>query len=187
LDKLYLEWWGKLSDDWSLDPIPESTSGDKSAAKSRDDLIEQLALDLNIISPESPLLTDEDRKDLYLFDELTRAQIQINQILGVEAEIVEQETWNHDTSDQLYSLSQSTQSVPFGTSSKLFGQQQADLATKSGIMEPLPSSSRKGKEKEVQPASRMGMKKEVSEGRPSLFNILPGGTKDAQPSKEYSK
>ena len=78
-----------------------------------------LALNLDLISPETSLLSEEDRKDLALFDKLTQVQAQSERILGVEREVVEAEKWNIDTTIQLLELSNLTSDIPFATRAEL--------------------------------------------------------------------
>ena len=76
--------------------------------KGEDDLnlerLIELTNELDIVAPQSTQLTKEDRQDLALFDRLTQAQAQIEQVKAVEAEIVDRETWNYDAAIQLGTL-----------------------------------------------------------------------------------
>jgi len=131
------------------------------------DRMNEPAFELDLISPDSPLLSEDNRKDLSLFDVLNRSHIQLQQLLGLEAEIVEREAWNHDTSVQLIRLSETTKMVPFGTSSELFDLRPTEPAAEFGQELPILSASKKGKEKEA------------PQGRRSIFNLLPENSKDA--------
>ena len=100
------------------------------AVPANDDETDRLiatAMELNIITPETPLLSDQDWADLALFLKLTQAQAQLQRILGMERQVVETEKWNFDGVIQLLELAQLTGSIPFGTRSQLF-----DLKPTSG-------------------------------------------------------
>jgi hypothetical protein len=133
------------------------------------DIINQLALDLDLISPRTPLLSDEERNDLGLLDILSRSQVQTIQLLGVETEMCEQESWNHDVSVQLGRLSDSTKKVPFCTSSELFDLRPTEPPAEFSDEIPTFSASEKGKQKETHPGER----------HRSIFNFLPADTREA--------
>ena len=148
----------------SSNPPPRSEDNIKNEAKVK--YLESLALDLDLISPDTPALSEEDRQDLAMFDQLTRAQTQIMQTMGVESEVVEQETWNHDVAQQLIRLARCIKNIPFGTSSELFDLRPTEPAEE--FKTPRNSASKKGKEKERKPEER----------RRSVFNLLPSSTED---------
>ena len=79
-----------------------------------------LAIELDLVAPATPNLTEEDRQDLALFDQLTQAQAQIQRIKGVEAEVVESETWNYDAAIQLGTLATTLKEIPFSSRPVLF-------------------------------------------------------------------
>ena len=72
-----------------------------------------------------------------LFDRLTQAQAQIEQVKAVEAEIVEREMWNYDAAIQLGTLATTLKKIPFTSRAELF-----NLRPTSSD----PPSLRKGKE-----------------------------------------
>ena len=76
----------------------------------------RLAADLDLIAPGDPSVLEEDEwTDLAVFDNLTCVQAQLEQMLGVEAEIVDAETWNYETSSALTVLAHEKGEIPFGT------------------------------------------------------------------------
>ena len=85
-----------------------------------DAVLERLAHNLDLITPQSPFLSEDDRHDLALFDLLVRAQARIQQAIGVESEIVETEKWNFDAIKELLELTHITSSIPFGKRTDLF-------------------------------------------------------------------
>ena len=98
----------------------------------------ELAIDLDLVAPPTPILTEEDRQDLALFDRLTQAQAQIEQVKGIEAEVVESETWNYDAAIQLGTLATTLKKIPFASRPALF-----DLRPTASD----PPPSKKGKER----------------------------------------
>jgi hypothetical protein len=139
------------------------------------DLQELLALDLDLISPENPLLSQQDRVDLAVFDQLTRSQAQIHQLLGVEVGIVDEQTWNHNATIQLINLAQASERIPFGRSSDLFDLNPTGFGLDGLHFERSPlSASRKGKEKMEKPAMEVS-----TGGQRSVFNFCLEDVKEA--------
>jgi len=111
-----------------------------------------ITLDLSLISPETPLLSDQDWTDLAQFFKLTQAQVQLQQILGLEWQVVETEKWNLDGVIQLLELTRITDSIPFATREQLFNLK--------------PISAAKGKECAMDKA-----------GKKSIYHMLPNQAK----------
>jgi hypothetical protein len=78
-----------------------------------------LALHLNLISPETPSLSAEDRQDLTLLDKLTQTHTRVQQVLGLETEIALTEKWNFDAVTQLLDLANRISKIPFSSRSEL--------------------------------------------------------------------
>src|SRR5258708_9702336 len=103
------------------------------------------------------------------FNQLTKAQAQIERLVDIETERVESSKWNHDAAVQLISLTQSGKRIPFGTTLDLF-----DLNPTAS----QPSS--KGREVACRKTSK-GKKRVVAEHLPkrSIYNLLPSEAKDS--------
>ena len=91
----------------TADPTEQSNTTEHS-----DPLID-LALQLKLISPETPLLSVEDRHDLALLDQLTQTHTRVEQVLGLETEIAATEKWNFDAVTQLMHLAKEMSDIPF--------------------------------------------------------------------------
>ena len=129
------------------DPPPASPANDDET-----DRLMAIALDLSLISPETPLLSDQDRTDLAQFFKLTQAQAQLQRILGLERQVVETEKWNLDGVIQLLELTRITDSIPFATREQLFNLK--------------PTSAAKGKGRATDKA-----------GKKSIYHMLPDQAK----------
>jgi hypothetical protein len=104
-----------------------------------------LAIHLELISPESPLLSAEDRQDLALLDQLMQSQSRLQQVLGLETEIVVKEKWNFDAVVQLLDLANNISDIPFASGTELLALEPS-LAAESGP--PGMSSKGKGRQEE---------------------------------------
>jgi hypothetical protein len=91
----------------TADPTEQSNSTEHSGP-----LID-LALQLKLILPETPLLSVEDRHDLALLDKLTQTHTRLEQVLGLETEIAATEKWNFDAVTQLMHLAKEISDIPF--------------------------------------------------------------------------
>ena len=117
----------------------DSTERSENMAKS--DPLRDLALHLDLISPETRLLSEEERLDLALLEKLNQSQTQLQQVLAVETEIVATERWNFDAVTQLLNLANQMSTIPFASRSELF-----DLEPTSAESVPAPTgSASKGK------------------------------------------
>jgi hypothetical protein len=134
----------------------DSTGGSENIAKS--DPLRDLALHLDLISPETPLLSEEDRQDLALLDKLNQSHSQLQQVLALETEIAATERWNFDAVTQLLNLANQTSTIPFSSRSELFNLEPTSAESASA---PTGSSS-KGKGR-----LQAGRKKR------SLYHMLP--------------
>ena len=94
---------------------PSATNADD-----EDEALRKLAYDLNIITPETPYLSAEDRHDLALFEMLTKAQAHQSRAMGVESEIIESGKWNFDATVQLIELTNQMSRIPFPTKPELY-------------------------------------------------------------------
>jgi hypothetical protein len=113
----------------------------RSDATDKTDPLMGLAIHLELISPESPLLSAEDRQDLALLDQLTQSQCRLQQVLGLETEIAATEKWNFDAVIQLLELADKISDIPFASGTELL-----DLDPSSAGSESAPTeSSSKGK------------------------------------------
>ena len=88
-------------------------SREQSNTDSKSDLLMGLALHLNLISSENPLLSAEDRQDLALLDQLTQTHTQVEQVLGLETEMAATEQWNFEAVVQLIDLATNLGDIPF--------------------------------------------------------------------------
>ena len=103
------------------------------------------------------------------FNQLTKAQAQIERLVDIETERVESSKWNHDAAVQLISLTQSGKRIPFGTRLDLFD------------LNPTASQrSSKGKERAGRKSSK-GKERIVEENVPkrSIYNLLPWEAKES--------
>jgi hypothetical protein len=114
-------------------------------------------------------IPEKYRVDFALYEELTRTQTQVHQLMGLEQELLESAKWNYDTSLQLIRLATLRDEIPFGTRSELFDLKPTALD---------PPFSRKGKEREhIKPKKR------------AIYHILPSdANKDntAEPGEQFA-
>jgi hypothetical protein len=115
------------------------------ATEDSSDPIWKLALNLDLISPETPLLSSEDRHDLAMFDKLTQAEARLQRSMGLETEMVETGKWNFDTVLQLIDLAHQTSKIPFASKPELYNLKptSADI----GVVPPSPTAKAKGKQR----------------------------------------
>lgn len=134
-----------------------AAGADRSENTAKPDRLEGLALDLNLISPDVPLLSPEDRHDLALLDKLNQAQTRIEQVIGLESEIATTAKWNFDAVSELLNLATRKSEIPFGARDELFD------------LEPTAASA---------PGGSKG-KGRLGEGpkKRSLYNMLPVDSK----------
>jgi hypothetical protein len=115
-------------------------STERSDTTDKTDPLMGLAIHLKLISPESPLLSAEDRQDLALLDQLTQSQSRLQQVLGLETEIAVTEKWNFDAVVQLLDLANNISDIPFASGTELLALEPSSAA-ESGP----PGMSSKGK------------------------------------------
>lgn len=159
---------GRAMDCGDVEMHPESGqsaehSTDRQNADDTDPVWE-LALNLDLISPETPLLSPEDRYDLALFDKLTQAQARQHRAMGLESEIVETGKWNFDTALQLIDLANQTSKIPFATKPELY-----NLKPTSADSRAVPTQSA-AKSKGKQRA-------DLAPKRRSIYHIFPEASK----------
>jgi hypothetical protein len=155
----------------------EGSSGRHGAqpTKQSTERLNVLAMDLGLTSAKNtPSLTEDDRVDLGTFDELTRCQALIHQVLGVEEEIVNKETWNYDTSLQLSTLARLGNKIPF-------------RRPVGSMPMSAPSASAKGKERAWSDTEKRKDQSSAHYPRKkrSVYSMLPGestGGSLAQPA-----
>ena len=123
-----------------------------------------LALQLDLISPETPLLSEEDRHDLALLDSLTQTHTRVQQVLGLETEIMVTERWNFEAARELLKLANNISSIPFGTRTELFDLEPTRAESGSA---PGPSAAKGKSRLEGGPKKR------------SLYHMLPHESKAA--------
>jgi hypothetical protein len=109
----------------ATDPTEQSNTDDKS------DPLMGLALHLNLISSENPLLSAEDRQDLALLDRLTQAHTQVEQVLGLETEMAATEQWNFEAVVQLIDLATNLADIPFTGKTQVHDQDPSSVASVS--------------------------------------------------------
>ena len=112
----------------ATDPTEQSNTDDKS------DPLMGLALHLNLISSENPLLSAEDRQDLALLDQLTQTHTQVEQVLGLETEMAATEQWNFEAVVQLIDLATNLADIPFTGKTQVHDQDPSSVASVSAPM-----------------------------------------------------
>jgi hypothetical protein len=131
-------------------------SAEQSNVDKSDPLLD-LASQLDLITPKTPLLSAEDRLDLALLDKLTQIHTRLQQVLGLETEIADTETWNFNAATQLLSLANQISRIPFYGRTEVF-----DLEPTSVAQSAPAASSAKGKGRlEDEPKKR------------SIYHMLP--------------
>lgn len=147
-------------------PLPAVNAPETSSAKAppsgEQQLWNTLANTLDPFTPDNTTLSDDDKADLMVFDLLNQSKARLEQLIAVEVENTETETWNYEAAVQMGNLTQVMGKMPFGASSELF-----QLQGTAGGKGP----SRKGKEREV-PQKR------------SIFHMNPKDSKAAWLGKE---
>lgn len=109
---------GGALDSGDVEMAVDSTEQSNTAVQS--DPIFTLAVQLDLISPETPLLSEEDRHDLALLDKLTQTHTRLEQVKGLETEIAATEKWNFDAVVQLLDLAKAMNDIPFEGQTELF-------------------------------------------------------------------
>lgn len=126
----------------------------------KSDSLMDLALHLNLLSPATPPLSEEDRHDLALLDKLTQTHTRLQQVLALETEIVETEKWNFDAVTQLLDLAKRISRIPFASRSAIFDLEPTAAEPESSA---LPGLASKGK----------GRLKEEVPKKKSVYHMIP--------------
>jgi hypothetical protein len=143
-------------DSGDVEMTMDSMDGSEHITKA--DPLRDLALQLDLISPETPLLSEEERLDLAMLDRLTQTQTKLQQVLAVETETAATERWNFDAVTQLLKLANQMSTIPFSNRSELF-----DLEPTSAESRSAPTGS----------ASKGKGRLEEGPKKRSLYHMLP--------------
>lgn len=145
------------------EPTSDAMNVDSTSPTAETDYLHTFAVKMDLITPQSPHLTEEDRVDLALFDQLIQTQAQVQRAMGVETEIVETEKWNVDTVQQLLHMSKDMLDIPFPKRAELF-----DLHPTCGDRTSSPG-----------PPPGKGKKREAKKPfKRSIYHSLPSFSKD---------
>jgi hypothetical protein len=142
----------------TMDPTERSNSPDKA------DPLMALALHLHLISPETPLLTEEDRQDLALLDQLTQSHTRLQQVLGLETEVAATEKWNFDAVIQLLALAKEMSDIPFASKTDISVSEQSSPAS-AAAPTGLASKGKARLDEEPKSISFYDMSPDVEKGR----------------------
>jgi hypothetical protein len=136
------------------------STNERSENVDKSDPLMDLALHLNLLSPATPPLSEEDRHDLALLDKLTQTHTRLQQVLALETEIVATEKWNFDAVTQLLDLAKRISRIPFASRSEIFDLEPTAAEPESSA---LPGLASKGK----------GRLKEEVPKKKSVYHMIP--------------
>ena len=144
-------------------------------------VLDQLAAHLDTMHLPDITPTPQDVKDLEVIDNLTQAQNQLERLKAIETEIVENQKWNHDASQELLNIAMKTKRILFGTRPDGDGATTGDHV-KEEVGEGHPSKKKK---------SSKGKEREETCESPSqfIYNLLPDDAKETLspiPGMRYS-
>lgn len=74
----------------------------------------ELAVEFNLISPDKTVIRTENAHDLVACQNLLGTMTHLQALMAEEAETVERESWNYDTSVELIKVAQHLHQIPFG-------------------------------------------------------------------------
>lgn len=127
----------------------------------------ELAVEFNLVSPDKTLIRTENDHDLAACQNLLGTMTRLQALMAEEAETVERESWNYDTSVELIKVAQRLQQIPFGGPCT----DELDLS---------PTMTSKGKERELPEPSF----------KRTIYNLHPAKAQDVwlgeYPGKSYS-
>ena len=127
----------------------------------------ELAVEFNLISPDKSVIRTENAHDLAACQNLLGTMTHLQALMAEEAETVERESWNYDTSVELIKVAQHLHQIPFGGPCR-------------DEYDHLPTMTSKGKEREhPKPCFKR-----------TIYNLRPANAQDVwlgeYPGKFYS-
>ena len=126
----------------------------------------------------------EDMQDLEHIDRLTQAQMQLERLKDIEAEIVDTQRWNHDASKELLNLALKGKRIPFETRREMYdllptandlpASTSGEVTESKGksFWEPSPAVTWTGKTQSSSPSKGKERAVDQSQKR-SIYHLLP--------------
>ena len=141
------------------EPQAGNSGKGKTLHKKTQDQVDRLALLLEELGIPDIKPSKEDEQDLEHINQLAQAQIQLERLMDIEAEIVDTQRWNHDASKGLLNLALVGKRIPFETRSEIF-----DLRPTANY----PSASMQAERVEDPKIRGMGKKVSAGEHSPAI-------------------
>jgi hypothetical protein len=129
---------------------------------------DRLAAMMKDIIDVPDILSEQDVRDLEQIADLTHAEGELVRLMGIEAETVETEKWNHDAVAELLTLSLAQKKIPFGERDNLFDLQLTADDRPAAKMAHPSRSSKKGK----------GRAEDTPTHKRSIYHVLPNDAKE---------